>query len=261
MNCNDFEARLESMLEQPWAPQQNSRQIEDPELRSHLAGCSACHELWEANRLLDEAVAAWRVAPPCVDMADRILFALAQKPPTQEPPVPLTVAVSANPVAQPAKSSTPATPARRRSRRNVASITLAVAMSGLAVLVLLSVDWRGPVAEPAAVAKLPEPAVAIAPATKPLLPDAAAEPDVPVEELVRSAGSAYLALAQRAANVFEDATTGVIPTPTIADPQQPLPEKSAPAWLQKVGDGLTPWQNRLGNTLDQLLDDGPAAKG
>ncbi len=259
MNCNDFEARLESMLEQPWAPRQNAnaRHLEDPELRSHLAGCPACHELWEANRLLDEAVTAWRVAPPSVEMADRILFALAQEPPA----VPLPKAVAAHPVAQPAKNSTPATPVRRHGRRHAAPITLAVAMSGLAALVLLSVDWREPVADPAAVANLPNPPASVVVPVEPPSLKALAEPDVPVEELVRSAGSAYLALAQRAANVFEDATTGVIPAPTIPDPQQPLPEKSAPAWLQKVGDGLTPWQNRLGNTLDQWLDDSPAAKG
>lgn len=78
LNCNEFESRLRESVE--------TRSLANAAMRAHFAECQSCAVLWTDYELLNEAVSAWNVATPRVDLADRVVNAWrAERAPAVQP--------------------------------------------------------------------------------------------------------------------------------------------------------------------------------
>lgn len=187
MNCIEFEAVLQRGLD-------TGDGLDAPELSEHAAQCPACRGLLEEFRTLGDAIVAWRVQLPEVNLAEAVVTAYSRETasiPQTELPRSLEASVS---IVLPL----PAAVSRKAVSRSRKS--LMAALAGLAAMVV--VTWSFPIGPDGE---------QIGPGTQ--------LAGMELTTLFRSAGTAWLDLAQRAASDLEDAAVLVMPaTPTEMAP-------------------------------------------
>lgn len=241
MNCAEFEYHLQILLEQDdlpkhdpaedcpdghspanvqstigdgLEPDRSHRVLRDGSslpsrfqpLRQHAAECAACGQQWEAVCQLAEAIDAWRQPLLSVDLADRIVAAYLDP-------------ASFEPSSAQAAGRSSGSPAGQAVRRTAGQDgvpagswhTLAIVAASLAALVMFMLRPTR-LADPARdhTALVPGDRAVPAPSRGPTPGPAVASAEV--QDLVRHAGTAWLALAQDAAGTVNDAASLVLPS-------------------------------------------------
>lgn len=215
MTCDEFELRLDEALDR-------REPLSAAEFAPHMAKCSACQRAFEGAKLLSEAIVASRANLPRIDLADRVLeWKQAEVRPQ-----------SVDPWAS-----------RRVSFRITAAAVTAVAM-----LVILGLQFaRQPPAQPPVARTTPAPRVVEGPRVAQTPVPREEPPQVEVDELVETAKTAYLALAQDAAHTLRDAAAVIVPdkasVPTLDSlPKAPKMEE----WRPTLPDGFGAWLDKSG---------------
>ena len=222
-SCTEFQRRLTDAVE-------SSDSTAYPALREHAESCPGCRKHWQQHLLLERAVADWRARVPKADLADAVLARHAFEQASARP--------SASTAAQAAAAGSGA---RRQAWSSVAVAMLAVAAT---VWILVRTPdaprtWES-ANSPHTTAQAP---------TAPV--DVEAD-DAELEVLVADAGSAYLLLANQAAEALVDVSRVVAP-PRIAlltvDQDEPQPRESSD-WR----NDLQPIGREFGKALGFLFD-------
>jgi len=243
--CTEFERRLEAAIEE--------RRLPEAALREHAAGCERCRAAWEQYALLDDAIAAWRAGVPDVDLADAILSRLAFDSQTTAP-APL------------AAQNLPAAPSRRRARWvAVASASAAALFAALLLSPLARVNDAPEVARDQPVLPSAAPVIPSTPdPAEPSAPVVAVRPavdenddDAELTLLVRDAGSAYLGLANGAAEAVAQGAV-LLPAVALVSGDGATADEAPASWVDQFRRDLTPIGRNIENALEFLLDAVPA---
>lgn len=240
-NPKAFARRLREAVE-------NREPLDAPELRAEAAADPACEALWRRQCLVETAVEAIHSEdPPEVDLADRVLAALAE-PATNEP-----VEV---PVVRPAVEPVVDRPVGRA--RSSWLLVVAAAVILVAVLAIVGPGRRpdagddGPIADGHS-DRSPE--VVETPRDREVRE--AIEPNGDeLDRLVAEATTAYRGFAEGTRVAVADLGF-LIPRTSDDVPPTPAPMEE-PNWLDRVGGGLAPVRDNVGRTLDFLLEPVPA---
>jgi len=239
--CTEFDRRLEAAIEE--------RRLPEAALREHAAGCERCRAAWEQYALLDEAITAWRAGVPDVDLTDSVLSRLAFDSQTTAPAA--TVA---------------AVHSRRRARWiAVASASAAALLVALLLSPLARVNDAPEVAGNQPVLPATGPANSSTPeAAEPLAPVVAVRPavdenddDTELTLLVRDAGSAYLGLANGAAEAVAQGAM-LLPAVALVSGDGVTVDEAPASWVDQFRRDLTPIGRNIENALEFLFDAVPA---
>lgn len=225
MNCIEFEEELNHRLGR-------GTHAAAQEFSDHAAHCAACRALCEEMRTLDEAIAAWRTQVPEVDLVAPVLAAFTMN-------------------RQPVENIGP------KSRRRLMAV-----IAGLAAMIAIGVALQ--FARPSREAVKPQ-AADIVVHNHPPVPQADPQtaPAAEIQGLVRSAGTAYLAIAEDAAGALGDAAILVLPAgpyPTNLN----LNGTAAPAdaaWTGSLETGLKPIGDSVGAAFNFLWKPGETQDG
>ena len=250
-NCTEFEQLLNESVElrQP---------VEGSVVRGHIQGCTPCRQRWQQFSLLERSIPQWQSCLPDVDLADAVLAQLAFNRSTEiddlSPEDAAASPARERAAAMPnlhSRNDRPvrlrvASPVRQNSTVSGRSMVAVLAVVAT-VLLLISQPFESGTRERIAIVRSTP--------TEPIEPTAS-ESATDVEAIVRGAGSAYLVLAYRTADVFSDAVA-LIPEQTLLKPAG-TPNLNSPADKVNLefpfGGQLQPIGRDVGHAFDFLLE-------
>ncbi|MCA9070192.1 MAG: hypothetical protein KDA84_14765 [Planctomycetaceae bacterium] len=252
LNCTEFEAQLELLVEDHRTLEDLSDETTDPrakawrDLRAHANGCDHCRQHWNDFALLERVIAPWKERTPTVNLADAVLgrwkeenHSFDQSPPSQS-------------VAQDRSTFT---------KRSLWSMLLMVAVA----LLISFRFWHSPQTKE----ELP-PTYDIVKVDPKIDPDQELdapeilaqntphreelEAEMDWETVAEDARSAYWVLASDTADSF--ATVSVlVPPQKPKNPQEPVPaDKPKKGWTEELGSGWKPISQDIGRATGFLLD-------
>ncbi len=261
MTCADFE----TLLDEQFGP---ALLRDDPALSEHAAACNSCRTQWEQQRLLADAIGAWREQAPDVDLTAAVMAGL-ERPSAQHNPVPASIiplASSSVSIADrqphPRKTTirTSTTTVIGRSRRSLAAV--AVSLTAMVAVVALSPLGRD-VSRPAHSVVLSPPVnVGKAPQLTHSTDARNQNPRIARTDDIRAEQPApYAGLVQLAAGAWDEVTLFVAPESKNMVPEQSPQAEAKDGWIDGLQHQLKPMGRGLDNAFDFLWQAGQSGDG
>lgn len=247
LNCTEFEAQLEQLVEDHQTLEDLSEEPTDPvwrDLRAHANACSHCRQLWNDFALLERVMVPWKDSLPPVDLADAVLGRWKAENPSHDQTAPA--------------HASPPSPSAKRSLWPMLLVVVAA-------IVLSFRFWDSPPTEegmPPTIEtkvtnadnsfeeqpKLPEPRSQNAPGPE------EKTPEMDWDTLAQDARSAYWVLASDTADAFATVSVLVPPQKPAKNPDLVPADKPKKGWTEEIGSGFKPIGQDIGRATGFLLD-------
>lgn len=253
LNCTEFEAHLEQLVEDHRTLEDLSEETTDPQaaawrdLRSHANTCSHCRPLWNDFALLERVIVPWKECLPPVNLADAVMARWKDDSHAGNQTAPSRVT----------KQDRPSS-----SKRFLWQMLLVVAVAILASVPLWfsPEDEDGlptttyPVTETGSQNPLGDQSDLPETLSKNPPKDLVQEPDMDWDTLAQDARSAYWVLASDTADSFASVSV-LMPPPKPAKTPEPIRSpKPKKGWTEELGSGLKPISQDIGKASGFLLD-------